>query len=118
MLSWTPAVAFGILLVCGLALLAISRSGTPPEPIIEQRSLAAMPAEADAPTRVDLNYATRAELQALPGIGAATADAIIARRAAAPIGSLHELVDAQILSERQRDAIADLVALSLREPPP
>lgn len=118
MLSWTPAVVFGILLVCGLALLASSRSGTPPEPIIAQLSLTAMPAEADAPTRVDLNYATRAELQALPRIGAATADAIIARRAVAPISSLHELVAAQILSERQRDAVAELVALSLREPPP
>ena len=116
MLPWLPAAIFAFLLLCGLIVLAVSRSGAPPPPTITQPS--PLPSELSAPTRVDLNYATQAELEALPAVGATTAQAIIERRANAPIGSLRELLNAAILSERQLAAIAPLVTLTIREPPP
>lgn len=119
LMPWGPAALFGALLVAGLAMLAITRGGSAPEPIIAPTpSLDGFAAEVGAPTRVDLNYAARAEIEALPTIGATTAAAIIERRSAAPIVSLRELRNAGILTERQLAAIADLVTLSLRETPP
>ena len=119
MLTWAPAGLFGALLIAGLAVLAIMRGGTAPEPIIAPSpSLSDFAAEVGAPTRVDLNYAARTEIGALPTIGETTAAAIIERRSAAPISSLRELRNAGILTERQLAAIADLVTLSLRETPP
>ena len=110
---------FGALLIAGLAMLAITRGGSAPEPIIAPApSLDDFAAEVGAPTRVDLNYAARAEIEALPTIGATTAAAIIERRSGAPIVSMRELRNAGILTERQLGAIADLVTLSLRETPP
>lgn len=118
-LRWAPAGVFGALLAAGLVLLAIVRGGGPPPPIIEPLpSLSGVASEVGAPTRVDLNYAARAELEALPTIGATTAAAIIERRSAAPIVSLDELANAGILTARQRTAIAELVTLSVRETPP
>ena len=119
MLTWAPAGLFGALLIAGLAMLAITRSGTAPEPIIAPSpSLSDFAAEVEAPTRVDLNYAARAEIEALPTIGETTTKAIIERRSAKPIVSLRELRNAGILTERQLAAIADLVTLSLRGTPP
>ena len=118
-LIWLPAAVFAVLLLCGLGVLAAARSGAPPEPIItHSASRAALPAAADAPTRVDLNYAARAELEALPAIGPAAAAAIIERRAIAPIGSLRELVELGILRASQLPALADLVMLSVRRAAP
>lgn len=117
-LRWAPAGVFGALLAAGLVLLAIVRGGGPP-PIIEPLpSLSGVASEVGAPTRVDLNYAARAELEALPTIGATTAAAIIERRSASPIVSLDELANAGILTARQRTAIAELVTLSVRGTPP
>ena len=119
MLRWGPAGLFGALLIAGLAMLAITRGETAPEPIIAPSpSLSDFAAEVGAPTRVDLNYAARAEIEALPTIGETTAKAIIERRSTAPIVSLRELHSAGILTERQLAAIAGLVTLSLRETPP
>ena len=119
LLPWGPAALFGALLVAGLAMLAITRGASAPEPIIAPApSLDGFAAEVGAPTRVDLNYAARAEIEALPTIGETTAEAIIERRSAAPIISLRELRNAGVLTERQLAAIADLVTLSLRETPP
>ena len=115
-LLWLPATIFALLLISGIAVLAAQRSGAPPEPIIS--SAAALPTISDAPTRVDLNHATLAELEALPAIGATTAQRIIERRADAPFRSLRELVDAGILTERRLAEIAPFVALGLRGPPP
>ena len=119
LLRWAPAGLFGALLIAGLAMLAITRGGAAPVPIIAPSpSLSGFAAEIGAPTRVDLNYAARAEIEALPTIGATTAEAIIERRSASPIVSLRELHNVGILTERQLAAIADLVTLSLRETPP
>ena len=115
-LRWLPATIFGVLLLSGLAVLAAQRSAAPPAPIIIEA--AAQPATTDAPTRIDLNHATRAELEALPAIGAAGAQRIIERRAAAPITSLQQLAADGTLTARQLAQIAPQIVLGVREPPP
>jgi DNA uptake protein ComE-like DNA-binding protein len=55
---------------------------------------------------LDLNHASRAQLEALPGISGSEADRIIAHR---PYSRPDELVDRDILSRRQYDKIADRV---------
>jgi hypothetical protein len=73
------------------------------------QSKAAQTAQAPAPTaKVDLNTSTQKELEALPGIGPATAKKIIAGR---PYSSIAELVRAGV-SKRQIDQITPLVTIS------
>jgi competence protein ComEA len=60
---------------------------------------------------LNLNRATQAELEALPGIGPVTAGKIIAAREERPFATLEELVSRDVLTNRQLEAIADLVAV-------
>lgn len=60
---------------------------------------------------LNLNRATQAELEALPGIGPVTAGKIIAAREERPFATLEELVSRDVLTTRQLEAIADLVAV-------
>ena len=118
-LIWLPSVLFAALLLAGLIALALVRLDEPPELVItHERSMAGFPSDPVASIRVDLNYATRAELEALPGIGRTTALAIIERREQRPIRSLSELVALGILSDLQRSEIAPMVMLSIRATPP
>ena len=118
-LIWLPSVVFAALLVAGLIALALVRLDEPPELVItHERSLVGYPSDPAASIRVDLNYATRAELEALPGIGRTTALGIIERRGQRPIRSLSELVALGILSDSQLSEVAPLVMLSIRETPP
>ena len=68
---------------------------------------AAGPAE----TRINVNAATAAELDALPGVGPATAAAIVRSRAAKPFASVDELQTRGLLSPRELAAVRDLVSV-------
>jgi len=68
---------------------------------------AASPAE----TKINVNAATAAELDALPGVGPATAAAIVRSRATKPFASVDELQTRGLLSPRELAALRDLVSV-------
>ena len=75
--DWTrqPARPIAAAILCLLLIAALPTA-------IARSSPRRTPAPAQAPEmRLDINSATRAELMAIPGIGRATADAIIDHRA-------------------------------------
>jgi DNA uptake protein ComE-like DNA-binding protein len=59
-------------------------------------------------TRLNLNTASRAELDALPGITPATAQAICAARQRAPLADLVELLQYEGIGEQRLAQIAEL----------
>lgn len=60
---------------------------------------------------VNLNTASAAALDALPGIGPVTADKIIAAREEAAFATLDELVDRKVMNRGQLEGIRTLVTL-------
>jgi competence protein ComEA len=60
---------------------------------------------------LNLNRATQAELEELPGIGPVTAEKIIAARSEQPFSTLEELVSREVLTTRQLEEITALVTV-------
>lgn len=81
---------------------------------IHVQAIGAAPVDAPpaAPGLISLNQASAAELTSLPGVGEATAAAIVAHREAnGPFGSVDALLDVKGIGPAKLDAIRDLVAL-------
>ena len=62
--------------------------------------------------RVDLNAASAAELEALPGVGPSKARAIIAHREVAPFKTAEELVEVKGIGEKLYAQLKDRVTVS------
>lgn len=62
--------------------------------------------------RVDINTATAAELESLPGVGPAKAQAIVAHREAAPFKTADELIDVKGIGEKLYAQLKDRVTVA------
>lgn len=62
--------------------------------------------------RVDINTATAAELESLPGVGPAKAQAIVAHREVAPFKNTDELVEVKGIGEKLYAQLKDRVTIS------
>jgi competence protein ComEA len=65
----------------------------------------------DAETKIDLNHATAAEFESLPGIGPATASRIVRSRDQRPFGKIDELQTRGLVTARVLADIRDLLTL-------
>lgn len=99
---WWPALLAGMALVAGLAVLAATPGAAPGDVRIYEdwERPSPIPTDPAADRLIDLNRASRAELEALPGIGEARAEAIIAAREEAPFTSLAEVEERGVLPAR------------------
>lgn len=107
------------LVLCSVFLCGCAPKGSSPEAVRERAADATAEVKKDAKaiaqgvhegwTRdnsVDINSASKEQLQALPGITAKVADSIVAHR---PYANPSELVDRHILSQPAYDKIAERV---------
>ncbi|MBM4243092.1 MAG: helix-hairpin-helix domain-containing protein [Deltaproteobacteria bacterium] len=67
---------------------------------------------AEEPGRVDLNTASVAELESLPGVGPAKAQAIVAHREAAPFRNADELIEVKGIGEKLYAQLKDRVTIA------
>ncbi len=81
--------------------------------VLDQDQVVVPKIGAGASRLLDLNRATQAQLEALPGIGAARATAILAARAQAPFRSSDELVERGLISAAVYAQVRDLVGVAV-----
>ncbi len=99
------AAALTMCLALAFSSAAVAQTAPSPAPAARAPHQAA-----PAPTaRIDLNSASEAQLQNLPGIGPARAKAIIAAR---PIAKPADLVTKKVLSQGVLDGLKDRIALA------
>jgi competence protein ComEA len=99
-------LAAALILSMFVAAPAFAQTPAPKAPAATAAPAAKMAPAPAATALVDINSATKAELDALPQIGSARADAIIKGR---PYKGTNELIDKKIIPQNAYDAIKDKV---------
>jgi competence protein ComEA len=95
-------LVFALSLVSGLATAQGDEPGSKPEAM----ATPAQTANAAAADKLDINTATKDQLKALPGIGDAYSQKIIAGR---PYRAKNELVQKKIIPQATYDKVKDLI---------
>jgi competence protein ComEA len=95
-------LVFALSLVSGLATAQGAEPGSKPEAM----ATPAQTASAAAADKLDINTATQDQLKALPGIGDAYSQKIIAGR---PYRAKNELVQKKIIPQATYDKVKDLI---------
>jgi DNA uptake protein ComE-like DNA-binding protein len=95
-----------VVLAIGIAPVWAAQKKTTSKPTTTAASTTKAPAKASAATLLDLNSATKEQLQTLPGIGDAYAQKIIAGR---PYTRKDQLVSRSVIPQATYDKIKDSV---------
>ena len=107
---WAPAAALAV----GLTAMLLS-AGFGGEASTPQLEVSGSAAAEVAAAGIDLNHATAAELQQLPGIGTRRAEQIVAARQLRPFVDLRDAYERGLIPERTLEEIAaQAVVLSRR----
>jgi competence ComEA-like helix-hairpin-helix protein len=72
----------------------------------------ALDARGEEAARIDLNTASAAELESLPGVGPSKAQAILAHREVAPFKSTEELIEVKGIGDKLFAQLKDRVTVS------
>lgn len=92
-------------------ILQLPEPGSSPAPVAENGDVAS--GSVDIPTRININTATPAELDLLPGVGEVTAERIVQfREENGPYRSIDDLIHVQGISDRTIDEFRDQVTVS------
>lgn len=116
---WWLAWALALVTAVGVVVLATLPAGSGGGGGFQARVERASPSQALAAVPlVDLNRASRAELEALPGVGADRAAAIIVARAERPFTSLADAVERGVLPAAVAEELEGWVGVFEVEPAP
>ena len=105
-------------IMCGMAMVLAVCAG-PAEVGVAQESATSVsqPAPSDSSDPIDLNQATAAELESLPGVGPRTSERIIEyRRDNDGFKKIEELMNIRGIGERSFLRLRPLVTVTLPEP--
>ena len=97
-----------------------SRAGAAPTSVVSARPSVRTsdPAQTGTPVaKLDLNRASVAELQTLPGIGTVLAQRIVERRTAQPFRAIDELTEVKGIGEKRFARVRPLVTIGPRSGP-
>ena len=110
---WWPVLVLSLGLLAGLLALAADAPNCSAAISLYDTDTRPVPSALDpgASRRVDLNHASRAELEALPGIGAVRAEAIIGARAQRPLLSLADGVARALIPRAVAEGLTELAGV-------